>query len=140
MRPLRSIWRLCLGAALALSLAANVAAFASAGFVSVVSAAVGALGATTVQARSAVARRAVLKRIAARTARGAARSLSGGAAQAMPLIGTGAVAAFTAWEIADACATLADLDALEPNSAPPVAVRLCTLGAGAATAEMEHAP
>ena len=105
-------------------LATNVLAFASSAFISAVSGVASLAGLTTVQARQAAAhakqlavRRTVAQRIGQRTARGAARSLGGTVAQSLPFVGVASVVGITAWEIADACATMQDLAALAPGSA-----------------------
>jgi hypothetical protein len=97
-------------------LVTNVLAFTSAAFVAMVSAGASAVGFTTVQAArtaQAVKRSAVVKRIAARTTRGAIRAAASVPVQVPPIAGAFAVLSFTAWEIYDACETLGDLAAIE---------------------------
>lgn len=53
------------------------------------------------------------KRVAKRTARGAARNVSSVFAEALPVIGIGAVVGVTAWELKDGCETKKDLHELE---------------------------
>jgi len=97
-------------------LATNVLAFASSAFIGAVSSVAALAGLKTAQARQATARREAVKRIGQRTARGAARSLGGTVAQSLPFVGVASVVGITAWEIADACATMQDLAALAPDS------------------------
>jgi len=104
-------------------LATNVLAFASSAFIGAVSSVAALAGLKTAQARQAAARateaaarREAVKRIGQRTARGAARSLGGTVAQSLPFVGVASVVGITAWEIADACATMQDLAALAPDS------------------------
>lgn len=131
---LRCLRRAILPALLVGSLAANVLSFASSAFVGLVSSAASMAGLSTVQARQGAQRERVARRIAQRTARGAARSVAGLGPQALPWIGAASVAGFTAWEIADACATLDDLAELMPGAtrdadASQEAARLCGLNA-----------
>lgn len=98
-------------------LATNVLAFTSAAFVSAVSGLAAAAGLSTVQARQAAARRAVVRRIGQRTARGAARSAGATVAQSLPFVGVASVVGVTAWELSDYCETMTDLAALDPTAA-----------------------
>lgn len=118
-------------------LATNVLAFASTAFVGAVSGVAAMAGLTTVQARRALAQRAVLKRVGQRTARGAARSLGGAVAQSLPFVGVASVVGLTAWEVADACETMKDLAALAPDAADDPA-DVCGL-TPPTTAEVYHA-
>jgi len=95
----------------ALSLAATVASFTSGAFVTAVSAVAARAGLSTVQARREARQARIARRVAARSARGVARTV----AQSVPIVGAAAVAGLTAWEIADACKTIADMRALDPD-------------------------
>jgi len=99
----------------ALSLAATVASFTSGAFVTAVSAVAARAGLSTVQARREARQARIARRVAARSARGVARSVTGTVAQSVPIVGAAAVAGLTAWEIADACKTIADMRALDPD-------------------------
>lgn len=103
-------------------LTTNILAFTSAAFVAGVSALAGAVGVTTTFARQqvgALQRRAAIRqvrqRVAVRTARGAARTLSSAPLKAVPVAGVAAVVAFTSWELYDACQTMRDLAALDDD-------------------------
>lgn len=126
---MRIIWRL-LGLIrrsiawllVAVLITTNVLAFTSAAFVGMVSAAVGAVGVTTVAAREAAratARRVAVQRaanrVAVRTARRAGRTVAGVPLKALPVVGGAAVVTFAAWEVYDACQTMLDLADLDDD-------------------------
>lgn len=111
------------------SLALNIATVTITGVYTAVSGAVSAIGASTVLARStarAAAQvttqratvRATRRTVSRRVARGAARSGASAFAEAVPLIGAGAIAVTVALDVADACATARDMAALERSFLP----------------------
>lgn len=113
MRALRLLRRLAGVLVIVGLLATNVLSLFSTAFVAAVSTIASSAGLTTAQTRQAAARRAVVQRVRARTVRGAARSVVEIAPQALPWAGAAAVVATTAWALADDCATLRDLAALD---------------------------
>ena len=104
----------------AVLLATNVLAFTSTAFVAAVSTAAGAVGVTTSFVRDRLARQAatrdVARRMAARVARGAARTVASLPLKAVPVAGGVALVSFTAWELHDACATMEDIARLDPGT------------------------
>jgi hypothetical protein len=98
-------------------LVTNALSLFSTAFVTAVSGVAATAGLATAQARHAAQRRAVVSRVRARVALGAARSVAEIGPQALPVVGAAAVVATTAWALADDCATLRDLSALDGEGA-----------------------
>lgn len=123
--------RPALAAFLALSLALNLAVVTSdrvfAGLSGIVGRLAGAeatvAGRQAAAARDAAALRTatvrrISDRVSARSARTAARRSASALAEAVPVLGSGAIAASLALDIADACANAEDMHALELALAP----------------------
>lgn len=111
----------------AVLLVTNVLAFTSTAFVAAVSGVVAATGYTTSFVRQRLARRAVANRIAARTAKRAARTVASVPLKALPFAGGVAVVSFTAWELYEDCQTLTDLAELDAAPLDVGAADVCGL-------------
>lgn len=108
-------------------LATNVLSFTSAAFVGAVSGLASAVGLTTVHGEARAAKRAAVKRVVSRTVRGAVRNLASMPLEAVPVMGAATIAGVTLLELREACQTVEDMAALDPEAAEGAARKVCAL-------------